>query len=338
MLTFYLARLQDHHRPLDQVRASGRRSRSPSSPSRSSRRRSTSPSWCSRRCSASSRTARATGASCSTGPFFGIVAVVVTWATTNIPLIVGTRLLEGAATAASIPSILGFIAVATAMDEGLRGKIVARFEAATLAGLLAGFAAAGPLFAVFGPTAFLLNALVYGVSLAIYRYGSTATSRRRWRRRTPRDQPDRLLALPADPRPDARLAARPDVDRHQRGPGAVHHPDDLPARPRARPALRRPAADGRLRARAGQPRARHRRAAVLRRPPVLGQQVQEPPPDDDHPVRDRAAGRCWSWPRSAINHSATLGDLVRSGSCCRPCSGCSSWPARRRRRSACWRT
>jgi MFS family permease len=105
------------------------------------------------------------------GPFFGFVAVVITWATTNIPLIIGTRLLEGAATAASIPSILGFIAVATAMDEGLRGKIVARFEAATLAGLLAGFAVAGPLFTVFGPEAFLINGLVYVVSLGIYRYG-----------------------------------------------------------------------------------------------------------------------------------------------------------------------
>ena len=105
------------------------------------------------------------------GPLFGIVAVVITWATTNIPLIVGTRLLEGAATAASIPSILGFIAVATAMDEGLRGKTVARFEAATLAGLLAGFAAAGPLFTIFGPEAFLINGVVYLVSLLIYRYG-----------------------------------------------------------------------------------------------------------------------------------------------------------------------
>lgn len=105
------------------------------------------------------------------GPLFGLVAVVITWATTNIPLIVGTRLLEGAATAASIPSILGFIAVATAMDEGLRGKAVARFEAATLAGLLAGFAAAGPLFFILGPVGFLVNGLLYLVSLAIYRYG-----------------------------------------------------------------------------------------------------------------------------------------------------------------------
>lgn len=109
------------------------------------------------------------------GPFFGFVAVVITWATTNLPLIVGTRLLEGAATASSIPSILGFIAVATAMDEGLRGKAVARFEAATLAGLLAGFAAAGPLFTLFGPEAFLLNGLVYVVSLLIYRYGVDRT-------------------------------------------------------------------------------------------------------------------------------------------------------------------
>lgn len=109
------------------------------------------------------------------GPFFGLVAVVITWATVNIPLILGTRLLEGAATAASIPSILGFIAVATAMDEGLRGKVVARFEAATLAGLLAGFAVAGPLFAVLGVVGFLVNGVLYLVSLSIYRWGVDRT-------------------------------------------------------------------------------------------------------------------------------------------------------------------
>lgn len=105
------------------------------------------------------------------GPVFGIVAVIATWATTNLPVIGATRLLEGCATAASVPSILGFIAAATATDEGLRGRAVARFEAATLAGLLSGFVAASVLFAVFGPVAFLLNAVLYGVSLAIYRYG-----------------------------------------------------------------------------------------------------------------------------------------------------------------------
>ncbi|HYN70773.1 MAG TPA: MFS transporter, partial [Candidatus Eisenbacteria bacterium] len=105
------------------------------------------------------------------GPIFGIVAVIATWATTNLPIIGATRLLEGLATAASIPSILGFIAAATAADQGLRGRAVARFEAATLAGLLSGFVAASVLFALLGPPAFLLNAVLYGVSLAIYRYG-----------------------------------------------------------------------------------------------------------------------------------------------------------------------
>jgi MFS family permease len=105
------------------------------------------------------------------GPIFGAVAVVITWATTNLPLIGATRLLEGSATAASIPSILGFIAAATALDEGLRGRAVARFEAATLAGLLSGFVAAGPLYELLGAEAFLVNAVLYGVSFAIYRYG-----------------------------------------------------------------------------------------------------------------------------------------------------------------------
>jgi MFS family permease len=105
------------------------------------------------------------------GPIFGAVAVIITAFTVDLGLLGFTRLLEGAATAASVPSILGFIAFATAGDELLRGRAVARFEAATLAGLLAGFVVAGPLFTLLGPAAFLVNAVLYGVSLVIYRYG-----------------------------------------------------------------------------------------------------------------------------------------------------------------------
>ena len=105
------------------------------------------------------------------GPAFGAVAVILTGLTTNIPLLGGTRLLEGASTAASVPSILGYIALATAGSEALRGKAAARFEGATLAGLGAGFAVAPLLFAAIGPTAFFVNALVYGVSFLIYRFG-----------------------------------------------------------------------------------------------------------------------------------------------------------------------
>jgi MFS family permease len=123
------------------------------------------------------------------GPLFGIVAVVLTWLTTNLLLLGGTRFLEGASTAASVPSILGFLAMATAGDELLRGRASARFEGATLAGLGAGFVVAGVLYQGAGPIpalgrdAFLLNAGIYALSFAIYRWGVTAPDRPTDRRR-----------------------------------------------------------------------------------------------------------------------------------------------------------
>ena len=105
------------------------------------------------------------------GPIFGAVAVVLTAASSNLFVLGGTRWLEGASTAASIPSILGFIAIATAGNEALRGRAASRFEGATLAGLGLGFIVALPLFDLLGPGAFLLNAGFYGVSLLIYTFG-----------------------------------------------------------------------------------------------------------------------------------------------------------------------
>jgi MFS family permease len=105
------------------------------------------------------------------GPSFGGIAVVITALTVSLPVIAFTRLLEGGSTAASVPSILGFIAFATASDELLRGKAVARFEAATLAGLMAGFVVGGVLFQLLGPIAFYANALVYLASFLIYKLG-----------------------------------------------------------------------------------------------------------------------------------------------------------------------
>jgi MFS family permease len=102
------------------------------------------------------------------GPVFGGIAVVLTGLTTSLPILGATRLLEGASTAASVPSILGFIALATAGNEILRGKAAARFEGATLAGLGFGFIVAPKLFEAIGPTAFFLNAVVYGISFLIY--------------------------------------------------------------------------------------------------------------------------------------------------------------------------
>ncbi|HEX5826455.1 MAG TPA: MFS transporter [Candidatus Limnocylindrales bacterium] len=102
------------------------------------------------------------------GPAFGGIAVIITALTVSLPVIAFTRVLEGASTAASVPSILGFIAFATAADELLRGKAVARFEAATLAGLMAGFVVGPLLFGAMGPAAFLANAVVYAASFLLY--------------------------------------------------------------------------------------------------------------------------------------------------------------------------
>ena len=105
------------------------------------------------------------------GPLFGAVAVIMTALTSNLVLLGATRILEGGSTAASIPSILGYIAIATAGNEALRGRAASRFEAATLAGLGFGFIVAPKLFEALGPNAFLLNAVFYGGSLAIYFFG-----------------------------------------------------------------------------------------------------------------------------------------------------------------------
>jgi MFS family permease len=125
------------------------------------------------------------------GPVFGFVAVVVTGL---VPLLLGndigpisaatllavalivigaTRILEGASTAASVPSILGYLALTTANDEELRGKVSARFELATILGIGAGLGAAG-VFWLLGPIAFFINGAFYIGSLLIYRYGVSA--------------------------------------------------------------------------------------------------------------------------------------------------------------------
>ncbi|HEY7452619.1 MAG TPA: MFS transporter [Candidatus Limnocylindria bacterium] len=105
------------------------------------------------------------------GPIMGAVAVIATALTTSVPLLAGTRFLEGAAAAASVPAALGYIAIATSRDQAMRGRVVARFEIATLGGVGIGSVVAGFLYSAMGPTAFYLNAVVYAVTFLILRYG-----------------------------------------------------------------------------------------------------------------------------------------------------------------------
>ena len=88
--------------------------------------------------------------------------------------------------------------------------------------------------------------------------------------------------------------------------------------------------------------ADHRSAAIVgrdrlrRRPALLGQPVQGAAADDDHPLRRSAAGPSWSSPASSSTTLAATFPLVAASSAGSPRpSGCSSSPARPRRRSGC---
>ena len=105
------------------------------------------------------------------GPIFGGIAVVLTWPTTNLFVLGGTRLLEGASTAASVPSILGFIAASPPATSCSAAGPRPGSRAPPWPDSASGLVAAGPLYQVFGREAFLLNAVIYAVSFCIYRFG-----------------------------------------------------------------------------------------------------------------------------------------------------------------------
>src|SRR5260221_152015 len=115
------------------------------------------------------------------GPMFGAAAMIITailHLTPDSPpfqfflfigLLIGTRLLEGAAAAIANPASLAYIAAYTDNDPKLRSRVSGYFELATLIGATFGFVVGGLLWDKFGQTAFLINAGVYVLSAVIFR-------------------------------------------------------------------------------------------------------------------------------------------------------------------------
>ncbi|MFN8471558.1 MAG: MFS transporter [Anaerolineae bacterium] len=108
------------------------------------------------------------------GPLFGGIAVLITSITASIPLLFFTRMLEGLSTASSVPSTLSYISDVSDRSAGLRGRVVSLFEIATIGGLALGGVVGGVLWDHFGRAGFALDALIYGVSLAIFLWGVEA--------------------------------------------------------------------------------------------------------------------------------------------------------------------
>ena len=106
------------------------------------------------------------------GPTFGAVAVILTGLTTNLPIVLLAPSRRAGSRAPRPPPASRRSWASSPSRQrptmSLRGKTSARFEGATLLGIGAGFALAPIAFAAFGPVAFFLNAIVYGVSFLIF--------------------------------------------------------------------------------------------------------------------------------------------------------------------------
>ena len=169
------------------------------------------------------------------GPAFGAIAVIITAFTVSLPVHRRSRGSSRApSTAASVPSILGFIAFATAARRAppgpgrrpVRGRDAGRADGRLRASRVR-------CSRCSGPRRFLLNAA--RVRRLVRDLPVRRPEARRARAGGPLPRPrGGPAALRPDPPRQPRLAARADVDRHQRDARPVHEPDAVPARPRAR--------------------------------------------------------------------------------------------------------
>jgi MFS family permease len=119
------------------------------------------------------------------GPIFGVVAVLfasvaafsgvlgisqVAIAGISIMLLAlgVTRLMQGFAAAASIPSILSYLSVRTEGSLALRGRVMSVFEITTAIGLLVGPVIGAQLWKFTGPWGFLITGLCFLASAAVF--------------------------------------------------------------------------------------------------------------------------------------------------------------------------
>src|SRR5919199_53902 len=102
------------------------------------------------------------------GPITGAIAVQLTALTSHFGVLAFTRLLEGLSTASAIPATLGYLSAITSSNETLRGRVMGIFEVATIGGSLAGILIGGPLWDALNRSAFVIDSLIYLLSLVIF--------------------------------------------------------------------------------------------------------------------------------------------------------------------------
>lgn len=104
------------------------------------------------------------------GPLLGVLGLIALSFALRTSQVTGSRLLEGIGAAAFVPTALGTIAAATAIDHAARARASGAFEGATLVGYAGGFLAGPFLYHSLHRGAFPVLAVFYlGASLLCWR-------------------------------------------------------------------------------------------------------------------------------------------------------------------------
>ena len=102
------------------------------------------------------------------GPILGGLAIqLIGWPRQIIFMAIG-RVLEGLSTASTAPSTLSYLSAMTVDGAGLRARVMAWYEMATVVGLAGGFVAAGLLWDTLGNGSFIAVTAIYAMSLATF--------------------------------------------------------------------------------------------------------------------------------------------------------------------------
>jgi MFS family permease len=117
------------------------------------------------------------------GSLLGALATQLFGLSSHIPIFFLSRAIEGAAVAASTPSILAHLTEVTERDAILRGRVMSYFELTLLVGIALGGVLGGTLFREFSTTAFSLVAIVYLLCAFLFWLGTRLKSTNAEKRR-----------------------------------------------------------------------------------------------------------------------------------------------------------
>ncbi len=102
------------------------------------------------------------------GGFLGAGAMLPITLIPALPIFVVSKVLTGLSSASSIPAVLSYLAAMTSERPALRGRVMAVFEVATIAGITLGFALGGFLWDRLQVGAFVVIMVIFLVASCVF--------------------------------------------------------------------------------------------------------------------------------------------------------------------------